>query len=173
MSASLFFLVEQCYSINKNYEGEDDMRIQTKYFGEVELSSNQQWNFPKGIPGFENEKEFTLLPIENNTMFQVLQSVKDRDVALVVANPYELVENYTFNIDEPTIGLLDIIEEKDVFVLGVLSLKDPFETSTINLLAPIVFQSKTKKAKQMIINDSIFSVRHTIGSQTAIVKEEA
>jgi len=149
------------------------MRVQTKFFGELELTPVQCWHFPKGIPGFEDEKEFALLSIEDNTMFQVLQSVNDSDIALVVANPYMLVENYSFNIDEPTIDLLEIKQESDVFVLGVLSLKDPLETSTINLQAPIVFQTAKKIAKQMIISDQHFDVRHVIGLQPISIKEEA
>ena len=97
-------------------------------------------------------------------MFQVLQSTTTADIAFIVANPYTLVEDYSFEVDEPTIDLLDIEKEEDVFVLGVLSLKEPFETSTINLQAPLIFQSNTKKAKQMILNDNTFSLRHPIGT---------
>ncbi len=149
------------------------MQIQTKFFGEVDLSPERCWKFPKGIPGFESEKEFILLPIEDNAMFQVLQSIQDSDIALIVASPYTLVENYSFDLDEPTIELLNIKQVDDIFVLGILSLKDPLETSTINLQAPIVFCSTTKTAKQMITNDNKFSVRQVIGSQVQSVVGEA
>ncbi|MGB2872595.1 flagellar assembly protein FliW [Psychrobacillus psychrotolerans] len=149
------------------------MHIKTKFFGDIELSTEQLWHFPKGIPGFESERKFALLPIEENLMFQVLQSTNDSDIALIVANPYTLVEDYSFDIDDPTIELLDIKQEDDIFVLGVLSLKDPLETSTINLQAPIVFHTSKKVAKQMIINDNKFAVRHIIGSQPSLTKEEA
>lgn len=141
------------------------MKIQTKFHGELDIKEQQKWGFPKGIPGFENEKEFALLPIVDNNIFQVLQSTNTTDVAFIVANPYTVVTDYSFEVDEPTIDLLDIKKECDVFVLGVLSLKNPFETSTINLQAPLIFQTKTKKAKQMILNDNTFSIRHPIGNQ--------
>lgn len=149
------------------------MKIQTKFHGELTIQPDQKWTFPKGIPGFENEKEFALLPIEGNNIFQVLQSMKTSDVAFIVANPYILVENYSFDVDEPTIDLLNIESEQDVFVLGVLSLKQPFEASTINLQAPLIFQINTKKAKQMILNDNSFSMRHPIGNQVTATKGEA
>lgn len=149
------------------------MHIQTKFFGEIELSPEHLWHFPKGIPGFEDEKEFALLSIEGNVVFQVLQSTNISSIALIVANPYVLVDDYSIIIDEPTIELLDIQHEGDVFILGVLSLKNPLETSTINLQAPIVFQSTTRTAKQMIMNDRNFPVRHIIGSQAIPIKEEA
>lgn len=148
------------------------MNIQTRFFGEVELEKEQIWSFPKGIPGFEEEKEFVLLPITDIPSFMVLQSVNIRDIALVVANPYNFVEDYSYDIDEPTIDLLKIKKVEDIFVLGVLSLKEPFETSTINLQAPIVFNLNTKIAKQMIINDNKFALRHVIGSNVISIIEE-
>lgn len=139
------------------------MNIQTKFHGEIGVQSDQLWNFPKGIPGFEDEKEFVLLPIEGNNIFQVLQSTNSLAVAFIVTNPYTLVEDYSFDIDEPTIELLNIEKPEDVFVLGILTLKQPFETSTINLQAPLIFQMNNRKAKQMILNDSRFKTRHMIG----------
>lgn len=141
------------------------MQIQTKFHGEITIDPAQRYTFPKGMPGFEDQKQFTILPIENNNVFQVLQSTTTKDVAFIIANPYTLVDNYTFKIDEPTLDLLGIKQQQDVFVLGVLSLKDPFETSTINLQAPLIFNAQTKKAKQMILNDSTFTFQHPIGSQ--------
>lgn len=139
------------------------MNIQTKFHGEIEIQPDHLWNFPKGIPGFEDEKEFVLLPIKGNDIFQVLQSSNTSSVAFIVTNPYTLVADYSFDIDEPTIELLEIEKPKDVFVLGILTLKQPFETSTINLQAPLIFQMNSRKAKQMILNDNRFTTRHTIG----------
>jgi len=149
------------------------MHIQTKFHGELKIEPDQNWNFPKGVPGFEQENKFALLPIEGNHTFQVLQSTTTPDIAFIVVNPYTLVADYTFNIDEPTIDLLKIEKEHDVFVLGVLSLKEPFESSTINLQAPLIFHSNTKKAKQMILNDNSFSMRHPIGTQVKATEGKA
>ena len=141
------------------------MNIKTKFHGELTIQQDQTWNFPKGMPGFEDEKEFVLLPIEENDIFQVLQSTKTSAVAFIIVNPYTIVEDYSFKVDEPTIDLLDIKDESDIFVLGVLSVKEPFETSTINLQAPLIFNSTKRKAKQMILNDNSYSMRYPIGTQ--------
>ncbi|GEN82998.1 flagellar assembly factor FliW [Sporosarcina luteola] len=139
------------------------MNIQTKFHGQIDIQSDQLWSFPKGIPGFEGEKEFVLLPIEGNDIFQVLQSSNTPTVAFIVTNPYTLVADYSFDIDEPTIELLNIEKPEDIFVLGILTLKQPFESSTINLQAPLIFQMNNRTAKQMILNDNRFTTRHTIG----------
>ncbi|MEK3935489.1 flagellar assembly protein FliW [Sporosarcina sp. FSL W7-1349] len=138
------------------------MQIETKFHGSLEIKDNDKWSFPKGLPGFEEEKEFILLPIEGNNMFQVLQSITTPAVAFIVANPYTLIDDYSFDIDEPTIELLGIQNPEDIMVLGVVSLKQPFENSTINLQAPLIFQLNDRKAKQMILNDNRFDIRQPI-----------
>ncbi len=139
------------------------MSIQTKFHGEVDIETISQWTFPKGLPGLEDEKMFVLLPIEGNESLQVMQSVKRPEIALIVSNPYALVSDYSFEIDEPTIELLDIEMQEDVMVLAVMTLKQPIETSTVNLQAPLVFNIKTKTAKQMILNDTKYQMRQAIG----------
>ncbi len=146
------------------------MQINTKFHGTVTIEKEQQWTFPKGLPGFEEEESFVLLPIEGNDFFQVLQSTTTASIAFIVANPYTIVKDYTFKIDDPTMELLNIQEEKEVMVLNVLTIKDPFEASTINLQAPLIFQVNNKKAKQMILNETNHSMRHPIEST---VKGEA
>ena len=88
------------------------MKIQTKFHGVLDIQAEQVWDFPKGLPGFEDEKEFALLPVEGNDMFQVLQSTTTADIAFIVASPYTLVAEYTFEVDEPTINLLEIEKER-------------------------------------------------------------
>lgn len=133
------------------------MNIQTKFHGEIDIQPEQLWNFPKGIPGFEEEKEFVLLPIEGNNMFQVLQSSKTPSVAFIVTNPYTLVKDYSFDVDEPTGELLKIDKPEDVFVLGILTLKQPFETSPftsrirISMSSPILIVSFALRERTNIL----------------------
>ncbi len=148
---------------NLKYRGVCTMNIQTKFHGEVKTDEMTKWEFPKGLPGLEDEKRFILLPIEGNDIFQVLQSVTNAAIALVVTNPYKLVSEYTIEIDDPTIEMIDIKNPEDIMVLVVMTLKQPFESSTLNLQAPLIFNSKNYKAKQMILNDAHYQLRQPIG----------
>ena len=42
------------------------MRLQTKYFGEIDCPEEDLLHFPEGLFGFEEEKEFFLLPFEDS-----------------------------------------------------------------------------------------------------------
>lgn len=139
------------------------MTIQTKFHGNLNIDTIDQWTFPKGLPGLEDEKQFVLLPVEGNDSFQVMQSVTSANVALIVSNPFTILNDYSFEIDEPTLELLEIKSQEDLMILSVMTLKQRFESSTINLQAPLVFNIKNHKAKQMILNDANYNLRQPIG----------
>ncbi|WP_303969758.1 flagellar assembly protein FliW [Sporosarcina ureae] len=136
--------------------------IKTKFHDIIKVDLSLAWHFPKGLPGFEDEEEFVLLPIGDNPEFQVLQSTKEAGIAFVVANPYKLVEGYDFKIDDPTVDLLEVRNPEELMVLGIIFIKEPFEDSTINLQAPLLFQTKNRKAKQAVLNDKRYLIKHPV-----------
>ena len=142
------------------------MNIQTAYFGEVEIETTNILNFQFGLPGFVNEKEFILLPLEENSIFQVLQSVKTAALAFIITNPYDIATSYSFDLEEATIHGLEIKDEKEVATFTIVSLKETIAKSTVNLKAPIVLNTTNKKAKQVILNNEAYSIRHLISSES-------
>lgn len=146
--------------------------IQTKFHDKVEIAAEEIWHFAKGLPGFEDEQYFTLLPIGEDAEFQVLQSTATAEVAFIVANPYKLVTDYDFKLDDAAVEQLEIEKPEDVAVLNIVSLKEPFAQSTINLQAPIIFQTKNKKAKQVILNDRRFAIKHPFTTEEALLAKE-
>ena len=142
------------------------MHIQTAYFGEVEIDPSNILNFQFGLPGFENEKEFILLPLEEDGVFQILQSVQTAELAFIITNPYDIAKSYNFDLEEATIHALQIIDEKEVAVFAIVSLKESIAKSTVNLKAPIVLNTTNKKAKQVILNNEDYPIRHLISSES-------
>lgn len=142
------------------------MNIQTSYFGEIEIDITDILKFQFGLPGFENEKEFILLPLEENSIFQVLQSVHTSALAFIITNPYNIATNYSFDLEEGTIHALEIKDEKEVAVFAIVSLKETIAQSTVNLKAPIVLNTANKKAKQVILNNENYAIRHLISSES-------
>ncbi|AXH98418.1 flagellar assembly protein FliW [Sporosarcina sp. PTS2304] len=138
--------------------------IETKFHETVEVDLAKAWHFPQGLPGFEDEEEFVLLPIGDNPGFQVLQSTKEAGVAFVVANPYKLVDGYDFIVNDATIDLLEVKDPEELMVLGIVFIKEPFEESTINLQAPLLFHTENRKAKQMILNDKRYLIKHPMNA---------
>lgn len=128
------------------------MHIHTKYLGEMEIEDQKVITFPAGIPGFNDEMEFVLLDLPDNPIFQVLQSIHKVNTAFIVTNPYHFYHDYSFELEEDLLDRLDIQSEKDVVVLTIVTLKDPFHTSTLNLKAPVIINPASKMGKQYIVN---------------------
>lgn len=138
------------------------MKIQTAYWNELEINEADMIYFQHGLPGFEEERQFAMLPISDESIFQVLQSVKTKELAFIVTSPFIAVKDYSFDLEEATIEALQIQEVHEVAVLGIVTLKDTLTTSTINLTAPIVLNTTNKQAKQIILDNNAFMIRHPL-----------
>src|SRR5699024_3278690 len=143
-----------------------------KYFGERDIKETTIIHFLSGVPGFQEEKEFVLLDIPGNELLQVLQSVQTADLAFIVANPHDFYNDYAFSLDDPILDALQINEEKEVVILSILTIQEPFNQSTINLKAPIIINADKKYGKQYIINEEAFSLKANISLPTNAEERE-
>lgn len=136
--------------------------IQTKYHGEIEINQRDAIQFEKGIPGFLDEKKFIILPFSNNQVYFIMQSVNNPNIAFVIASPFYFSPNYEFQLEDAVVEELGLKTDKDVQVYTILSIQEPFEKSTANLMAPIIINSANQKAKQVILNSNIYQTKHPI-----------
>lgn len=138
------------------------MNIQTKYFNEITIEEKNIIHFEHGIPGFLEEKQFVLLPLTDDNVYYVLQSVKTSELAFVVTNPFLFFKEYDFELEDATVEQLEIKDATDVAVYSILTLQDPFEKTTANLQAPIIINTKNNHAKQVILNDENYKTKHPL-----------
>ncbi|KZE60222.1 flagellar assembly protein FliW [Bacillus velezensis] len=139
------------------------MIIKTKYHGEIRIDEGQIISFENGLPGFNEETQFVVLPLSEDSPFLALQSVKQEHIAFIVASPFIFFKGYEFDIDQVTLELLHIEDIEDVEVMAILTLEEPFENTTANLKAPIIVNKKEMKAKQIILHDASYETKHLIG----------
>src|SRR5699024_10408089 len=119
-------------------------------------------HFPTGLPGFQDESSFVLLDIPNNEVLQILQSVQTPELAFIVANPHDFYKDYAFKLDEPTLDALQIKEGKEIVILSIMTIQEPFSESTINLKAPIIIHANKRLGKQCILNDDKYDLKANI-----------
>jgi flagellar assembly factor FliW len=135
------------------------MNIQTKFHGEQEINEEDIIQFPSGIPGFLEEKEFSILPLEGTDLY-VLQSVKKTEVAFIITDPFVLFPKYEFDL--PEVEKLEIESEKDVATFTILTVREPFQETTANLQAPLIINQTKKLGKQVILNNPAYQTKHKI-----------
>ncbi|MFG6147992.1 flagellar assembly protein FliW [Halobacillus sp. B23F22_1] len=138
------------------------MKIHTKYFGEMDVMKEEFLDFTQGLPGFESYHSFVLLPVDEEGLYLALQSVEEAAVALIVTNPYLFYKQYEFELGEKSLSDLEINKPEDVAVYSVITLKEPFADSTLNLQAPIVVNVEKKLGKQVILHDTDYQTKHPL-----------
>ncbi|MCA1055297.1 flagellar assembly protein FliW [Rossellomorea aquimaris] len=142
------------------------MKLHTKYHGEIDVKEDDILKFEQGIPGFLDEKQFVLLPLEENDWFLILQSITTPELGFVVTDPFLFTNEYDFELDSGSVELLELSSEKDVKVLTILTMKITLKESTANLQAPIIINLANNKAKQVILNDRDYQTKHLIFAQS-------
>jgi flagellar assembly factor FliW len=136
--------------------------IQTKYHGEIEITDNDMIHFEKGIPGFLDEKKFVIIPLSEDQTFSILQSVQTPYVAFVIASPFHFFSDYEFQLEDTAVEELGLESDKDVQVFSILSVGEPFDRTTANLQAPIIINGANRRAKQVILNNHTYKIKHPI-----------
>lgn len=138
------------------------MLIKTKYLGEVDVDQNKTIHFTAGLPGFPEENKFVILDIPGNDLLQILQSMQTPSLAFFVTNPHHFYQDYEIMLDDHIIEHLHIENESEIVILSIMTVQDPFHLSTINLQAPLIINSKNKRAKQFILPHDKYEMKAKI-----------
>ena len=130
------------------------MRITTRDFGELEIDESTVINIPNGIIGFEDTKRYPLIsPLGEDKFPMWLQSVEAAEPCFVVYDPMQLCSEYRFEITDEEQALLGIDENSPYRVLVVAIVPDDYRKTTINLRCPIIINTETSVAAQVILTE--------------------
>lgn len=149
------------------------MQIQTRDFGAIEIDKEEIIEFPEGIPGFLDEKQFVLLPLDEESSFIIMQSVNTQNLAFITIEPKNIISNYEFNISDKTEKLLKIKGIEDIILLNVVNIRDSIEDMTINLAAPLIINIKENLGKQVILDNSKYPVKFKFETEDDQTQEQS
>lgn len=143
-------------------------KIYTSRFGEIEVDEAKVVHFQEGIPAFEDEHEFIILPYEEESPYYFMQSLKSPDLAFLLTIPFLFFNDYTFELDEASIKELDIKNQDDVFYYSMVTIPNgSIRYMTANLLAPIVLNGENMKAKQVVLEKTNYKTKHRLFPDSA------
>jgi flagellar assembly factor FliW len=141
--------------------------LETTNFGPIAYSEASVFEFPRGLPGFEERHRF--VPVQNPGTAPVvfLQSVDVPSLCFTTLPVFVVDPGYHLQIAEQDLETLGFACEvqprigKDVLCLAVLSLRE--DGATANLLAPVVVNLKTRAAVQAVMEEVEYSHQHSLG----------
>lgn len=138
------------------------MELVTKYYGIKEYNEIDIIVFEKGIPGFEQLKKFVIFPVEENEVFNILQSIEDESIGIVVVSPFSYIKNYEVDLSQEKLSELKIENHEDIVILNTVTLNSDISKITVNLKAPILINIKKKIGEQIILDNSSYDIKHLL-----------
>ena len=138
------------------------IKVKTTRFGEIDIDEKDVITLPAGIIGFPELKQYVLLDHDQDSPFKWLQALEDGAIAFVLINPLLFKPDYLVEVNEGEVGDLEIENEEDAVVSVIITMPSDPQKMTANLKAPVIFNLKNHKGRQIILNSSEYTTRHNI-----------
>jgi flagellar assembly factor FliW len=142
------------------------MKVQTKWFGDMEISEDKIFTFEKGIIGFEDFKSFTIIfdaEKEETTSIYWLQSTEEPALAIPMIDPRLVKENYDPIVEDELVNTLgQNIQDAQLEVFTTITVPEDLKKMTSNLKAPIILNTDTMRGIQVIADNDDYQVRFPI-----------
>ncbi len=107
------------------------------------------------MPGFPGRTRFALVRLDDDGVLCALRSVEEEDLRFLVVPPSMFFEDYAPVIDDATVEALGITRAEDVLVLVVVNPGDSVAAATANLLAPVLINTVTRQAAQVVLSEDL------------------
>lgn len=139
------------------------MKLQTKYFGQIDYEAEDVVTFPVGLFGFEEEHEFLLLPFEGGAgSLLCFQSVQTPALAFVAMDPFSLLPDYAPVLQPQELKELGVKDSQELGFYVLCVVKKPVSDSTVNLKCPVAIHPDTRVARQVILEADAYEMRHPL-----------
>lgn len=132
---------------------------------DIPIDAAEVITFEDGIPGFPDHREFVIVNFVQDGAFQVLQSVADQNLSMIVASPWLFFPDYEpelTSLDQDGLALHDSAEAV-VFCPVTISGGSLY----MNLLGPFVVNATNRLGRQVVLVDGQYEVRTPIPVQVA------
>lgn len=142
----------------------------TEHFGIVEYQEDAALDFPAGLPGFEQENRFLALEQPGAKPIVFLQSLSRPDLCFITLPVRAADPAYRLAVSAEDLRILELAEDRqpqigaEVLCLAIVSVAED-RHPTVNLLAPLVVNLKTRRALQAIAAESGYSHQHPLSAQ--------
>jgi flagellar assembly factor FliW len=138
------------------------IKVKTSRFGDIEVKKDDVIELPSGLIGFPELKEFVLLDHDKDSPFKWLQSLDDGTIAFVLINPLLFKSDYEVEVTEAEVSDLSLENEDDAVISVIVTMPTNPQQMTANLKAPLIFNLKNRRGKQIILTSNTYTPRHNI-----------
>jgi len=138
------------------------MIVKSTRLGDIEVAADKIITMMRPILGFESLNKFCLIDVKEFSPFLWLQSIENEEVAFAVANPILFWPDYRIDVNSKEIAELEVQSVQNVETYVIVNFADKAEDISANLQGPILINSENNRAKQLVLVNSKYNVRHFI-----------
>ena len=110
------------------------------------------------MPGFPDHSKFALVQLDDDGVLCSLTSLEDPGLRFLVVPPVQFFPDYAPEVDDEAVASLGIDTADDVLVLCVLTAGESLASTTANLAAPVLVNTASCRALQVVLDDPSLSV---------------
>lgn len=139
-------------------------------FGQIEIDPDDILQFPTGLLGLEQCRQWVLLADAKSDAVAWLQSMERPEIALPVTSPRRFVPEYQMRVARRELAMLELEDASAAKILVIVG-----RTAgglSLNLKAPVVLNLQRRLGRQVITNGEL-PVRYELGSHKRLVRRSA
>jgi flagellar assembly factor FliW len=139
-----------------------EITLELPRFGTCTYHDSEVLTFPWGLPGFGTLRRFLALSLAGQEKFVWLQSLDEPSVAIPTADPWQIFDDYAPQLPPYAMSSLELRNPDDFATLCVVVVTPGAAEMTMNLLAPIVVNLRSRVGRQITLETGGYSVRAPI-----------
>ncbi len=136
--------------------------IKTGRFGELKVGDDELIHMPQGILGFPEQHRYCLVDPGDETLILWLQSVDHPLIAFPVLEPKVFKPNYAARLSASELRELKLDTVNHSVVFTILTIPGDVAQMSANLKAPLVINLRSQLAKQVVLQENEYAVKHPI-----------
>jgi len=133
------------------------MKANTRLFGEIDIAEDKLIILENGMIGLPEFCKFALIFDEEKgqdaSKIMWLQCMDDPQTAFPVMQPNLVKPDYNPTVNDEMLSGLGDLTEENTYVLVTLTANADVTKTSVNLKAPIVINTDTRKGCQIIVED--------------------
>jgi len=150
-------------------------KLLTAYFGELDYTDTSVFEFPDGLPGFEEERAFVFLRQPHTEPLIFMQSLISPALCFLMLPVMVACPDYQLSVAPEDLCKLHLPIESEPrigedILCGVLICTPRDGEPTVNLLAPVVVSLEARVGMQVIQCGTPYSHKHPLLVQEELAK---
>lgn len=139
------------------------MKVETRYFGEIEIGEDKIIHFEDGLFGFEQYKDYTIIydvESEGEPFFSWMQCVSEQSLAFPIVNPLKVDSEYNPVVEDELLAKLGEMKEEDLLVFLLATVPQDVKKTSVNMKAPLVINAGTRQGIQIVAENDDYEIKH-------------